>query len=119
MSSKLSHVVQEVADEALHLAQSCSEGGSLGPRSSKDLHVCLTLSKGLWMGTLHNQEDVERCPLWSHFEKDQPVLLDRRGSIADWNTTKPLLSSIALDCDPWSPLVAAAGQGAFKASYHH
>lgn len=50
MSSKLSHVVQEEADEALHLAQSCGEAGSLGACSPKNLQVRFSLSEG-WQGT--------------------------------------------------------------------
>ena len=54
MSSKLCHVVQEVADEALHLAQCCSEGGSLGTRSPKDLQGRCTL-RGAMKGEPPNE----------------------------------------------------------------
>ena len=50
MSSKLSHVVQEEGDEAIHLAQSCGKAGFLGTCSPKDLWVRFTLSEG-WQGT--------------------------------------------------------------------
>ena len=47
MSSKLCQVAQEVADEALHLTQCCSEGGSLGTRRPKDLQGDCTLRRAM------------------------------------------------------------------------